>query len=112
MPIYSNRLLSPSTPETACRTGPSGCLTARPREMSAAMGVVRRFAVAGLEVAVRRSSRRNGPVIGAVDETGQEKHGMAGGKRQYMGCAGKVANGINTVHLPYVREGTVHEEAN
>jgi SRSO17 transposase len=76
------------------------------------MSVVRRFAVAGLGEAARRSGRRNGPVIGAADETGQEKHGMAGGKRQYMGCAGKVANGINTVHLPYVREGTVHEEAN
>ena len=24
-------------------------------------------------------------------------------KRQYMGCAGRVANGINTVHLSYVR---------
>ena len=25
-------------------------------------------------------------------------------QRQYLGCAGKVANGINTVHLAYVRE--------
>jgi hypothetical protein len=25
-----------------------------------------------------------------------------------MGCAGRVANGINTVHLSYVREGTGH----
>jgi hypothetical protein len=29
-------------------------------------------------------------------------------KRQYLGCEGKVANGINTVHLAYVREGTGH----
>jgi hypothetical protein len=29
-------------------------------------------------------------------------------KRQYLGCVGKVANGINTVHLAYVREGTRH----
>ena len=29
-------------------------------------------------------------------------------KRQYLGCVGKVANGINTVHLSYVREGTGH----
>jgi len=29
-------------------------------------------------------------------------------KRQYMGCAGRVANGINTVHLSYVRQGTGH----
>jgi SRSO17 transposase len=32
----------------------------------------------------------------------------AGVKRQYMGCAGRVANGINTVHLAYVREKTGH----
>jgi SRSO17 transposase len=49
-------------------------------------------------------------VIGAIDETGQCKHGVmtAGVKRQYLGCAGKVANGINTVHLSYVRERTGH----
>jgi SRSO17 transposase len=29
-------------------------------------------------------------------------------KRQYLGCAGRVANGINTVYLSYVREGTGH----
>jgi len=29
-------------------------------------------------------------------------------KRQYIGCAGRVANGINTVHLSYVRERTGH----
>ena len=75
----------------------------------AAMAVVRRFAVAGLEAAARRG-RRGGMVIGAIDETGQEKAGeaTAGVKRQYLGCAGKVANGINTVHLSYVREGTGH----
>jgi SRSO17 transposase len=40
-------------------------------------------------------------VIGALDETGQEKTGSAtaGVQRQYLGCAGKLANGINTVHL-------------
>jgi SRSO17 transposase len=48
--------------------------------------------------------------VGALDETGQEKHGgaTAGVKRQYMGCAGRVANGINTVHLSYVRDKTGH----
>jgi SRSO17 transposase len=48
--------------------------------------------------------------VGALDETGQEKQGSctAGVKRQYMGCAGRVANGINTVHLSYVREQTGH----
>jgi len=75
----------------------------------AAMSVVRRFAVAGLEEAARRR-RRGGMAVGAVDETGQEKAGesTAGVKRQYLGCAGRVANGINTVHLSYVREGTGH----
>ncbi len=75
----------------------------------AAMGVVRRFAATGLAEAARRG-RRGGMVIGAIDETGQEKAGeaTAGVKRQYLGCAGRVANGINTVHLSYVREGTGH----
>jgi len=41
----------------------------------AAMGVVRRFAVAGLEEAARRGHRRRGLVIRAIDETGQEKAG-------------------------------------
>jgi SRSO17 transposase len=76
----------------------------------AAMGVVRQFAVAGVEEAARRGGRRGGLVIGAIDETGQEKAGQmtAGVKRQYLGCAGRVANGINTVHLSYVRERTGH----
>jgi len=76
----------------------------------AAMSEVRRFAVAGLEEAARRGRRQDGLVIGAIDETGQEKAGeaMAGVKRQYMDCAGRVANGINTVHLSYVREKTGH----
>jgi SRSO17 transposase len=76
----------------------------------AAMGVVRRFAVAGLDEAARRSGRRIGLVIGALDETGQEKQGYAtaGVQRQYLGCAGRVANGINTVHLAYVRERAGH----
>jgi SRSO17 transposase len=76
----------------------------------AAMAVVRRFAVKGLEAAARRGRRRGAMVIGAIDETGQEKAGQAtaGVKRQYLGCAGKVANGNGTVHLCYVREGTGH----
>jgi SRSO17 transposase len=76
----------------------------------AAMGVVRRFAVAGLQEAARRSGGRRSLVTGALDETGQAKQGSAtaGVQRQYMGCAGRVANGINTVHLAYVREKTGH----
>jgi len=77
---------------------------------AAAMGAVRRFAAAGLDEAARRSGRRRGLAVGALDETGQEKHGTAtaGVQRQHMGCAGGVENGINTVHLSYVREGTGH----
>jgi SRSO17 transposase len=74
-----------------------------------AMSQVRRHAVAGLDGAARRC-RRARMTVGALDETGQEKQGTAtaGVKRQYMGCAGRVANGINTVHLSYVRERTGH----
>jgi SRSO17 transposase len=76
---------------------------------AAVMSQVRRYAVAGLDSAARRSRRRR-MTVGALDETGQEKQGAgtAGVKRQYMGCAGRVANGINTVHLSYVREKTGH----
>lgn len=72
----------------------------------AAMRVVRQFAVAGLDAA----ARRRGLVIGVLDETGQAKQGAGtcGVKRQYMGCSGRIANGINTVHLSYVREKTGH----
>jgi hypothetical protein len=76
----------------------------------AAMGAVRRFAVAGLDEAACKAGRRGGLAVGAIDETGQVKQGelTAGVKRQYLGCVGKVANGINTVHLAYAREGTGH----
>ena len=76
---------------------------------AAAMSQVRRYAAAGLDAAARRSRRRR-MTVAALDETGQEKQGggTAGVKRQYMGCAGRVANGINTVHLSYVREKTGH----
>jgi SRSO17 transposase len=75
----------------------------------AAMSLVRKYAAAGLDDAARRSRRRR-MSVGALDETGQEKQGSltSGVKRQYMGCAGRVANGINTVHLSYVREKTGH----
>ena len=75
----------------------------------AAMSQVRKHAAAGLDAAARRCGRKR-MAVGALDETGQEKQGTctAGVKRQYMGCAGRVANGINTVHLSYVREKTGH----
>jgi SRSO17 transposase len=73
------------------------------------MRVVRRFAVAGLSQAARDGGRR-GLAVGAINETSQVKQGerTAGVKRHYLGCAGKVANGITTVHLAYAREGTGH----
>ena len=76
----------------------------------AAMSEVRRFGAGGLAEAARRGRRQGGLVIAAIDETGQEKAGeaTAGVKRQYMGCAGRVANGINTVHVSLVREKTGH----
>jgi hypothetical protein len=46
---------------------------------------------------------------GAIDETGQQKQGPRPPvERHYLGCAGEVANGITTVHLPHVREKTGH----
>jgi SRSO17 transposase len=76
----------------------------------AAMGVVRAFAAAGLDEAARGAGRRRGLRVGAIDETSQVKQGSmtAGVKRHYLGCVGKVANGITTVHLSYVRERTGH----
>jgi hypothetical protein len=75
----------------------------------AAMSHIRQFVAGSLDAAAARG-RRRGLVVGALDETGQAKQGQAtcGVKRQYMGCAGRVANGINTVHLSYVRERTGH----
>jgi SRSO17 transposase len=64
-------------------------------DASQAMGEVRAFAVA-------RLGDRAGAVL-VLDESGQEKAGehTAGVKRQYMGCAGRVANGINVVFASY-----------
>jgi SRSO17 transposase len=74
-----------------------------------AMSQVRRFVADSLD-AVAYRKRHRGLVIAALDETGQLKQGSrtCGVKRQYLGCAGRVANGINTVHLSYVREGIGH----
>jgi SRSO17 transposase len=70
------------------------------------MSVIRRFVIGGLDGAGGPGGLR----IGVLDETGQQKTGIAtaGVKRQYMGCAGRVANGINTVHLSYVRQHRGH----
>jgi SRSO17 transposase len=65
----------------------------------AAVGVVRRFVGKQLGDQPLR--------VAALDESGQEKHGecTAGVKRQYMGCAGRVANGVNTVYCSYATPG-------
>lgn len=59
-----------------------------------AMAVVRRFVAGHLGDEL---------VVGALDESGQQKQGdsTVGVKRQYMGCAGRVANGVNTVYCTY-----------
>ena len=64
-------------------------------DASQAMGEVRAFAVT-------RLGDRAGAVL-VLDESGQEKTGehTAGMKRQYMGCAGRVANGINVMFASY-----------
>jgi SRSO17 transposase len=75
-------------------------------DAAAVMSVIRRFVIGGLDGAGGPAGLR----IGVLDETGQEKAGVAtaGVKRQYMGCAGRVANGINMVHLSYVRQHRGH----
>lgn len=76
----------------------------------AVMSQVRRYVVAGLDRAALQAGTVTGLRVGALDETGQEKKGSAtaGVKRQHMGCAGGVDNGINTVHLSYVRQSVGH----
>lgn len=66
-------------------------------DTDAAMAVVRRFVVEHLAPAAGELA------VAALDETGQEKQGehTVGVKRQYLGCAGRVANGVNTVHCSY-----------
>jgi SRSO17 transposase len=56
------------------------------------------------------AARHLGDLVDAVlviDESGQEKTGeyTAGVKRQYLGCAGRVANGINVVYASYAALG-------
>lgn len=61
-----------------------------------AVGVVRGFVVEHLAPGAELT-------VGALDESGHQKQGTAtaGVKRQYMGCAGRVANGVNTVYCTY-----------
>jgi SRSO17 transposase len=64
-------------------------------DAGAAMQAVREFVVAGLGDPA--------DAVLVIDESGQEKAGehTAGVKRQYLGCAGRVANGINVVYASY-----------
>jgi SRSO17 transposase len=62
----------------------------------AAMGTVRDFVAEHL-------ADGDGLVVLVLDESGDEKTGTAtcGVKRQYVGCAGKVANAVNFVNATY-----------
>lgn len=64
-----------------------------------AQGMVRRFVVEQLGDQPLR--------VRVLDESGQEKHGdaTAGVTRQYLGCAGRVANGVHTVYCSYATPG-------
>ncbi|MFI7449639.1 IS701 family transposase [Nonomuraea sp. NPDC049714] len=75
-------------------------------DTAGAMSTIRRFVVSRLDAAARSGSL----TVGVLDESGQEKKGVAtaGVKRQHMGCAGGIDNGINTVYLAYVRAGAGH----
>ena len=94
----------------ACRGPDAGqdAAAAESRQLGHAGGDERRAPVRRGRAGRGRAAEPPGgrDAVGALDETGQEKQGSstAGVKRQYLGCAGRVANGINTVHLSYVRE--------
>ena len=64
-------------------------------DAAAAMAAVSEFAFAHL------GDRADAVLV--IDESGQGKTGehTAGVKRQYLGCAGRVANGINVVYASY-----------
>jgi SRSO17 transposase len=61
---------------------------------AAAIGVVAQFVVEALHSPL---------AVVVLDESGQEKKGehTAGVKRQYVGCAGRVANAVNVVYATY-----------
>jgi SRSO17 transposase len=68
-------------------------------DTDAAAAVIRGFVVEHL--------RGGDLAVGALDESGHQKQGSAsaGVKRQYMGCAGRVANGVNTVYCTFATPG-------
>ena len=75
------------------------------------MGVVRRFAVERAwtrlpAVLAWRGPRRSGRWMRPARR--RRASATAGVQRQHPRCAGRLANGINTVHLAYVREHAGH----
>jgi hypothetical protein len=78
-------------------------------DTAATMSVVRRFAAAGRDEAARRSGRWRGLVIGRwMRRARRSRARPRSAYRAVPGCAGRVANGINTMHLAYVRERAGH----
>ncbi len=69
----------------------------------AAMGVVRDFVIEHLTVPATEAGPGVVEAVAVLDETGQEKKvtATAGAKRQYVGCAGRVANAVNIVYCTY-----------
>ncbi len=76
----------------------------------AAMGVVRRFAVAGLDEAAWRRGRRRGLVVGALDETSQESRGAPrpASSASTWGAWARWRMGSPRCTWAYVRENTGH----
>lgn len=74
-------------------------------DTAGAMSTIRPFSITRLDTA-----RPGNLTIGVLDESGQEKKDAATAdvKRQHMGCAGGIDNGINTVYLAYIRAGVAH----
>ncbi|HKS46433.1 MAG TPA: transposase [Amycolatopsis sp.] len=64
----------------------------------AAMAMIRGFVAEHLGAGTR--------LVVALDESEQEKTGAAtaGVQRQYLGCAGRIANGVNTVYCTYATQ--------
>jgi hypothetical protein len=87
-------------------------VAAQPRELGHlrrdGRGAPVRGGGAGESRPARQAPRRLGDRGDRRDRAGKAGEATCGVKRQYLGCAGTVANGINTAHLSYVREKTGH----
>jgi SRSO17 transposase len=76
-------------------------------DTDAVAGLVRTFVVEHLRGGVEDGVDGADLAVGALDESGHQKQGnaTAGVTRQYMGCAGRVANGVNTVYCTFATPG-------